>query len=123
MLTLYKNIHYYRTLNKMTQQDLADKLGYDRSMISRIEAGRVDLSQSKIMEIAKIFGITASELMGDDGVFDEAEIERQEFYQDLANKKKKDDLLLRNYHLLSEETRTSVDLLIEADLRKHGLLD
>ena len=68
MLKLYSNIKEYRILNNWSQEDLARKVGYkDRTIISKIESGSVDLSQSKIAEFAKVFGITPGKLMGNDG--------------------------------------------------------
>ena len=67
MLKLYQNIHDLRKQNKWTQEELATRMGYtDRSMISKIEAGKVDLGQSKILEFAKIFNVEPGDLMGDD---------------------------------------------------------
>ena len=69
MLQLYKNIKTRRTQLKITQAELAQKLGYaDKSMISKIESGKVDLPLSKIIEFANILHVDASELMGNDGV-------------------------------------------------------
>lgn len=68
MLTLYRNIKFYRTKNHWSQEELAKRAGYaDKSMVSKIEKGTVDLPQSQISKFANIFGITASELMGEDG--------------------------------------------------------
>ena len=65
MLKLYSNIKWYRTQNGMSQSELAAKVGYaDKTMISRIENGLVDLPQSKIEEFAKVFGIEPGVLMG-----------------------------------------------------------
>lgn len=67
MLKLYQNIHDLRKKNKWTQEELATRMGYtDRSMISKIEAGKVDLGQSKILEFAKIFNVDAGDLMGEE---------------------------------------------------------
>lgn len=65
MLELYKNIYNLRKNNGWTQEELASRMGYkDRSMIAKIESGKVDLTQSKIMEFAKVFGVEAGDLMG-----------------------------------------------------------
>ncbi len=65
MLELYKNIKRRRQQLKMTQTDLALKMGYaDKSMIAKIEKGNVDLPQSKILAFANILETTPSELMG-----------------------------------------------------------
>lgn len=65
MLELYKNIKDRRTELKMTQTELAERLGYaDKSMISKIEKGEIDLPQSKIIAFAKALRTTPSKLMG-----------------------------------------------------------
>ena len=68
MIKLYENIREFRKQNKWTQEELAQRMGYtDRSTIAKIEAGKVDLSQSKIIEFANVFGVDPGELMGWDG--------------------------------------------------------
>ena len=63
---LYENIKSRRIALGMTQEELAEKMGYtNRSSIAKIERGVVDLSQSKIVQFAKVLETTASELMGD----------------------------------------------------------
>lgn len=65
MLDLYRNIKNERIKNGWNQTDLARKVGYsDKSMIAKIEAGKVDLPQTKIRAFAKVFGVTESYLMG-----------------------------------------------------------
>lgn len=65
MLDLYKNIKARREELGMSQAELARRVGYtNRSTIARIERGDVDLSQSKIMEIAKALKISASTKKG-----------------------------------------------------------
>jgi len=64
MLKLYENIRKLRKENGWTQEQLAQRVGYDRSMIAKIETGKVDLSQSKILEFANVLGIDAGDLMG-----------------------------------------------------------
>jgi len=65
MIKLYENIKYYRKLNNWSQEELAKKMGYtDRSMIAKIESGKVDLAQSKIIDFANVFGIEPGDLMG-----------------------------------------------------------
>lgn len=73
---LYDNIKNRRIELGMSQEELAEKMGYtDRSSISKIEAGKVDLSQSKILRFAEVLNTTASDLMGDSGNNPEPKIE------------------------------------------------
>ena len=65
MINLYKNIKELRIQNHWTQEELAKRMGYtDRSMIAKIEAGKVDLARSKIIEFAKVFNVDPGDLMG-----------------------------------------------------------
>ena len=65
ILSLYKNIKAKRQELGLSQEELAKKVGYrDRTSIAKIETGKVDLSQSKIIEFANILGVTPSCLMG-----------------------------------------------------------
>ncbi len=64
-MTLYENIRARRTALKMTQQELAIKLGYkSTSTIAKIEAGKSDIPQSKIIAFANSLNITPDVLMG-----------------------------------------------------------
>ena len=53
MMELYENIKHRREELGLSQQDLADMLGYkSRSTIAKIEAGENDIPQSKIKAFA-----------------------------------------------------------------------
>lgn len=65
MLKIYQNIKELRIANNWTQEELAKKMGYtDRSTIAKIEAGKVDITQTKIIEFANVFGVEAGDLLG-----------------------------------------------------------
>ena len=64
-MTIYERIRMLRESMGMSQEELAHKCGYTgRSMISRIEAGQVDLQVSKLMLIAAALGVDAPYLFG-----------------------------------------------------------
>jgi len=64
-LTIYDRIRELRIENNMSQDDLARAMGYkDRSMITKIESGKVDISQRKIISFAQVLGTTPGYLMG-----------------------------------------------------------
>lgn len=64
-MILYDRIRELRIARNMSQEDLARAMGYkDRSMITKIEAGKVDISQRKIVAFANVLGTTPSYLMG-----------------------------------------------------------
>ena len=48
-----------------SQRDLAERMGYsNHSTITRIEAGKVDLPQSRIAQFATVLGTTPAHLLG-----------------------------------------------------------
>lgn len=60
-----QRIRQYRLNAGMSQQELALRVGYtSRSSINKVEAGKVDLSQSKITAFADALGTTPAELLG-----------------------------------------------------------
>ena len=65
MIKLYQNIKKLREDMGLSQDALAKLTGYtDRSSITKIEKGLVDLQQSKIELFAKALGTTTRELVG-----------------------------------------------------------
>jgi transcriptional regulator with XRE-family HTH domain len=64
-MTLYERIRELRIEEGMTQDDLAHAMGYkDRSMITKIESGKVDISQKKVDAFAKVLNTSPAYLMG-----------------------------------------------------------
>ncbi|WP_347298454.1 XRE family transcriptional regulator [Dolosigranulum savutiense] len=66
MTTLSRNIKYYRTKNKLTQKELANKLGIKPTAISAWELGRNKPLMDNVEKMSIIFDISKSELLGDD---------------------------------------------------------
>ena len=47
-----------------SQRDLASKMGYkDNSTLARIEQGKVDVSQTRVMQFAEVLGVSIAYLM------------------------------------------------------------
>ena len=64
-MTLYERIRDLRIKAGMSQDELAHLMGYsDRSMITKIESGKVDISQKKIVAFAQALNTTTGYLMG-----------------------------------------------------------
>ena len=124
MLKLYENIKELRKENNWTQDDLAKRLGYtDRSSIAKIEAGKVDLSQSKIIEFANVFGVEPGDLMGWDikGAIDayiQSDRDRavilDSMVKNLEQKQEKAAELYSLYEKASPEVRSAVELLLKS---------
>ena len=65
----FERIKILRKQRGWSQDTLAQKAGYtDRSMISKIEKGVVDLQRSQLIRFAEIFDVSPSWLLGDGGV-------------------------------------------------------
>lgn len=64
-MKLYSNIKMLREQLGLSQEELAHKVGYkDRTSIAKIEAGKIDIPQSKIIAFAHALNTTPVELMG-----------------------------------------------------------
>lgn len=69
MLELYKNIKKRRIELNMSQQELAEAVGYKgKSMISQVEKGGVDLPESMIVKFADALYTTPATLLGFENV-------------------------------------------------------
>ena len=47
-----------------SQRELADKMGYNHSTITRIETGKIDISQSRVVQFSEVLGVSVAYLMG-----------------------------------------------------------
>jgi transcriptional regulator with XRE-family HTH domain len=64
-MTIGERIKARRKELKLSQREMAARLGYtDHTTLTRIEAGKVDLPQSRIMKIAEVLGVTPGYLLG-----------------------------------------------------------
>ena len=86
---LSEKIRSRRKELKMSQEELASLVGYtDRSIISRIEKGLIDLTESKIMAIAKALKVTPEILVGWENKKEENNIFSQLTDEELAKLEK-----------------------------------
>lgn len=64
-MTIGQRIKARRQELKLSQREMAARLGYtDHTTLTRIEAGKVDLPQSRIEKIAEVLGVSIGYLMG-----------------------------------------------------------
>lgn len=83
MSELYRRIRARREELGMSQEELANKLGYkSRSSINKIEKGENDIPQSKIVSFAKALQTTPEFLMGWDGKEQEVAASESYYYDD-----------------------------------------
>ena len=57
------NIKFLRTLRKLRQQDVAEKLGISQTHLSNIENGRVPGSLKLLLKLRSIFGCRLEDLV------------------------------------------------------------
>ena len=64
-MSIGEKIKERRIALNLSQRDLAERMGYsNHSTIARIEAGKVDLPQSKIVQFSEVLHISIADLMG-----------------------------------------------------------
>ena len=108
MLKLYSNIKTLRLANNMSQQELAEAVGYaGKSMIAQVESGKVNLPASMITKFAEVFHVTELELMGLDEEDDIKDHLVESYVQNATDK-----VLLDLYHNASEKDRAMVDYIL-----------
>jgi len=61
--TLGEAIREHRSRCKMTQEFVAESIGVSRQAVSKWESGASDPSTSNLFALAKLFGISAQELL------------------------------------------------------------
>ena len=61
--TLGKRIAYHRKRLGMTQEQLAQRVGVSAQAVSKWETGTADPSTSNLLALAKLFGVSAEELL------------------------------------------------------------
>lgn len=107
-MTIGGRIKARRNEMGLSQRELAARLGYnDHTTLTRIEAGKVELSQSKVVKFAKVLGVTPGYLMGWEQSPEEAGALAAEVLKD-SNLFK----LVNNYRELSAADRATVEALV-----------
>ena len=62
-MTLGEKIRTLRKKAGLSQEALAEKLGVSRQAVSKWETGTADPSTSNLLALAKLFGVSAEELL------------------------------------------------------------
>jgi transcriptional regulator with XRE-family HTH domain len=62
-MQVYEKIKFLHHLNKLSQQDMADKLGMSLNGYTKIERGKTDIQLEKLEQISRIFGVDLLELL------------------------------------------------------------
>lgn len=107
-MSIGKRIKAKRLEMNLSQRDLAAKLGYsDHTTLTRIEADKVDLSQSRIKQISSVLNVSVGYLMGWEEEPEEAGILAAKVLGDVQTKR-----LVENYMQLSQEDQNIVSALV-----------
>ena len=107
-MSIGKRIKVRRQELKMSQRDLAAKLGYsDHTTLTRIEANKIDLPQSRIKQLSSILNVSIGYLMG-------WEEEPEDAGALAANVLKDPQLrrLVEKYRILSQEDKNILSALV-----------
>lgn len=92
-----QNIRHFRKLMGLTQEDLGYRMGYTRSSIAKIETGKIDIPNSKLLQFASVLNCTPADLIDYDVDFKLSESEKK---------------LIVEYRSLSDEAKDQVKRLM-----------
>lgn len=65
-MNISENLHFLRKRDKITQEELADKLGVSRQSVSKWETGEAYPETDKLIALCEIFGVSLDELVRGD---------------------------------------------------------
>lgn len=106
---LNNNIKYLRNVQNISQQELADKVGIDRSTISRIENNEIETTVPTAEKIAKSLNVSFTDLVGKD----------LRFYDLKKDSPDELDILFSKYKdILSDDDKETIRFVIEKAKRK-----
>lgn len=114
MLEIGERIKIRREERKMSQDELAKRIGYkSRSSINKIELGHYNLTQSKIKAIADALETTPSYIMGWDELDESVDLET--LRKQVKQAGVLSDLITNQYGETADEALTMFVLLDERD--------
>ena len=106
-------IRLRRTELKWSQRELADKMGYNHSTITRIETGKIDISQSRVVQFAEVLGVSIAYLMGWEEDEETTDIKKSPSVEITEGEQK----LLELFRLVPESQQQMVLQMIEVALQ------
>ena len=113
-MELYENIRSRRIALKMTQQELAQKLGYkSTSTIAKIESGVNDIPQAKLSAFADALNTTPAELMGLNSVAPAQNLQENTVICTISKGKPQLEVMIRKLDSLSEKDLNRVISVIK----------
>lgn len=117
MADIGKNIAERRKALGLTQEELASRMGYrSKSTINKIELGKNDIPQSKIVKFAEVLKTTPAWLMG----WEETH-KKNDTLSDIAVRMSEDDYflsVLEGVNQLDAEQLASIKQMVDVLLKK-----
>ena len=102
-----KNLKFLRKNKKISQQQLADRLGIDRSTISKWETGDYEPTVGNVISIANLFGVPIADLAGRDMQEENLYISETE------------EMFLQNKEILTEYDIETIKFIIEKRVKEN----
>ena len=114
-MSLGTNIQFLRKLNKLTQEQFAERMGISRQTVSRWEADEVTPELNKLVEICAIFSCKLDELVREDmsskdEIYSEVEIRKVPAFR------------MARYVMISPQPESDVQNYMKEWGKKSGLL-
>lgn len=89
-MPIHEKLRKLRQNKHLSQQDIANKLHISQNSYSLIESGRTKIDEQRILQLAKILGVTSTELLTDDAInfYGKVELEQAAHIQLLSAENK-----------------------------------
>ncbi|NLE30965.1 helix-turn-helix domain-containing protein [Candidatus Dojkabacteria bacterium] len=105
-MSIRKNLEYLRKQKKLSQEELAYKLGVSRQAVSKWESGAAFPETEKMMSICKIFDCSLDDLINGDIAQLEIDKDRKYTFNDLVNEVT--DIVSRTFNMFDNMTLKSI---------------
>ena len=113
-MTIGQRIKERRKELKWSQRELSDRMEYsNHSTITRIEAGKVDIPQSRIVQFANVLGVSVAHLMGWEEEIEEDPVGTAERHVEILMDRDFSDIY-EDFKLLDEAQRKIVKDLVRS---------
>ncbi len=117
MNTLADRLRTIRQEHRLTQQELANVLGMDRTTYTYYESGKTAPSAANLVKLAKIYNVTVGYLLGVEDNHPErirsALVKLSSSVDPISQLPREERALLMNFRLLDEKDREEIVQLIK----------
>ena len=110
-MTLGERVKARRQVLGLSQREMAARLGYtDHTSLTRIESGKADPPQSRLIKIAEVLGVTPGYLMGLEDLSENPK--NQEHSKSMTSNDPQLLELIKNFNTLDAVDRLTVSALV-----------